>query len=174
MIGRLAITAFTKKHDAADPHSFMISQDGLQIGVFTDIGVSCEEVIRNFRLCHAVFLESNYCEEMLDGGRYPYFLKQRIRGGHGHLSNREALDLFVRYRSPYLRHIILSHLSSNNNRMELVNQLFTEKAGDVKVTVASRFRETELFALDPVPIQQRPVLLRSAVPSIKPRQLSLF
>ena len=180
-IGRLAVTAFAKTHDAADPHSFIVSQEGVNVGVLTDIGHCCTEVIRCFNLCHAVFLESNYCEDMLETGRYPYFLKNRIRGGQGHLSNREALELFIRHRNPSLTHLILSHLSSNNNRRELVEQLFTAQAGSVKIVVASRFKESEIYSIELVaPVERAKTLLTGIVAGNKfivppsPVQLSLF
>ena len=147
-IGSLSVNAFSKTHDAADPHSFVVSQAGLRIGVMTDIGNCCAEVVKHFSSCQAVFLESNYCEDMLANGRYPYFLKKRISGGQGHLSNREALDLFTRHRSQSLTHLILSHLSSNNNNRELVHNLFTEKANGVNIVVASRFRESEVYHIE--------------------------
>ncbi len=80
-IGDLEITPFVKYHDAADPHSFLISCGQARVGVFTDIGRPCGELARHFALCHAAFLETNYDTEMLDKGRYPSFLKNRIRGG---------------------------------------------------------------------------------------------
>ena len=70
-IGELSVTPFTKKHDAADPHSFIITCNNVTAGVFTDIGIACTEVINYFKQCHAVFLESNYDEELLENGRYP-------------------------------------------------------------------------------------------------------
>src|SRR5580704_977726 len=78
-IGSLLITPFSKYHDASDPHSFMISCDGIHVGVFTDIGHPCRQVVKYFKQCHAAFLESNYCEEMLEKGNYPIMLKKRIR-----------------------------------------------------------------------------------------------
>src|SRR5215218_70552 len=64
-IGDLSITAFPKAHDAADPYSFTICCNNTRVGVFTDIGFPCEHVTRQFAQCEAVFLESNYDEEML-------------------------------------------------------------------------------------------------------------
>ncbi|MEI6946359.1 MBL fold metallo-hydrolase [Paraflavisolibacter sp. H34] len=144
-IGGLSVTGFPKRHDAAEPHSFVVSGNGVTVGVFTDIGAPCEHLEAHFSQCQAVFLESNYDEEMLDKGHYPYHLKNRIRGGHGHLSNRQALQFFLQQRSPDLSHLILAHLSKENNRPELVEQLFTPHAGTTKVVVASRFEETPLF-----------------------------
>src|SRR5688572_15554960 len=94
VIGDLSITAFPKFHDAMDPYSFIITCNGIRVGVFTDIGWPCEHVIRHFSQCHAAFLESNYDEGMLQNGRYPYYLKKRISGEKGHLSNKQALELF--------------------------------------------------------------------------------
>ncbi|MES1221063.1 MAG: MBL fold metallo-hydrolase [Bacteroidota bacterium] len=150
-IGSLTVTAFTKHHDASDPHSFLVSGNEVTIGVFTDIGTGCKEVIRHFKKCHAAFLEANYCDDMLANGTYPYFLKQRISSDTGHLSNNQALDLFVKHRSRYLTHLILSHLSENNNSPKLVNKLFKEKAGETNIIVASRLKETPVYYISKKP-----------------------
>lgn len=147
-IGRLSVIPFRKHHDAIDPHSFVITQDELKIGVFTDIGACCNEVKKYFRKCDAVFLESNYCHDMLEKGRYPYYLKKRISGGKGHLSNTEALELFSKFRGQQLKYLILSHLSNNNNDAELVNRLFTAQAGSTHIVVASRHKETGVYHID--------------------------
>lgn len=115
------------------------------MGVFTDIGLPCARVIKYFKTCDAVFLEANYDEQMLANGSYPYHLKRRITGGKGHLSNNQALDLFLKYKSSTLSHLILSHLSANNNCPVLVNDLFQKHASGIKVVVASRHNETELY-----------------------------
>lgn len=144
-LGNLQVTAFPKKHDAAEPHSFIISCNGITVGVFTDIGSHCDHVINNFKNCHAAFLEANYDEEMLDKGRYPYYLKNRIRGGNGHLSNQQALDLFLAHRPEYMSHLFLSHLSKDNNDPNLVYELFQQHAGDTEIIVASRYEETAVY-----------------------------
>jgi phosphoribosyl 1,2-cyclic phosphodiesterase len=84
-IGKLTITAFPKNHDALDPQSFIINYEDLCVGVFTDIGFPCEEVIKYFKGCHAIFLETNYDHEMLTNGNYPYYLKKRIVSDKVHL-----------------------------------------------------------------------------------------
>ena len=146
-IGSLKVTAFPKLHDAAEPHSFTISYNDIKIGVFTDIGDHCENLIYHFKQCHAVFLEANYDDEMLDKGNYPYFLKRRIRGGNGHLSNQKALDLFVNHRPDFMSHLFLSHLSRENNCPDLVQRLFTEVANGVEIIVASRLQETPVYRI---------------------------
>lgn len=146
-IGGLQITAFTKLHDAAEPHSFTVAYNNVKIGVFTDIGDHCENLIYHFRQCHAVFLEANYCDEMLANGNYPYFLKRRISGGNGHLSNKKALELFVNHRSEFMSHLFLSHLSRENNCPDLVKRLFEEVANGVEIIVASRLQETPVYSI---------------------------
>lgn len=155
-IGELSVTPFKKFHDAADPHSFIISGNKINIGVFTDIGHNCKEVIRYFKQCHAVFLESNYCEDMLEKGNYPYHLKQRISSDKGHLSNTQALDLFNTYRSKHLTHLVLSHLSKNNNTPEIVDALFNKHAAATKIIVASRYAATPVMQIGITSLIERP------------------
>lgn len=143
--GELQVIAFPKQHDAADPYSFVVEHKGIRVGVFTDIGTNCEHVVNNFKECHAVFLETNYDEKMLEEGGYPFYLKKRIRGDKGHLSNDQALALFKQHRSPNLSHLLLSHLSQNNNSPTLVEELFKREAGNTYITVASRYQETGVF-----------------------------
>ncbi|MCS3799275.1 MBL fold metallo-hydrolase [Niastella sp. OAS944] len=144
-IGNLAIQAFPKFHDAAEPHSFIVNGNNVNIGVFTDIGAACDHLIMHFKHCHAAFLEANYDEEMLEKGSYLRHLKNRIRGGHGHLSNKQALDIFTQHKPAYMSHLFLSHLSRDNNSPQLVQQLFNEHAGATQIIVASRFEETAVY-----------------------------
>ena len=147
-IGDLRITAFPKHHDAADPHSFTVDFQDTKVGIFTDIGTPCEHLIHHFSQCHAAFLEANYDEDMLDRGRYPYFLKQRIRGGKGHLSNQQALNLFRQHKPAFMSHVLLSHLSKDNNCPELARDLFLPHLDRTELIVASRFGETPIFRID--------------------------
>jgi len=144
-IGELVITAFTKFHDAIEPHSFSITCRDVTVGVFTDIGQTCENLVAHFGRCHAAFLEANYDDEMLDNGGYPYHLKRRIRGGHGHLSNKQALELFLAHKPLHMSHLLLAHLSKNNNDPQLVYDLFKSNANGTEVIVASRYEETPVY-----------------------------
>lgn len=147
-IGDLKVTPFKKSHDAADPHSFMISGHGVNVGVITDIGYACKRVIKYFSKCQAVFLESNYCDNMLRNGSYPYHLQKRISSDEGHLSNAQAVELFQHYRAEDLQLLILSHLSKNNNKPELVEALFSPHAGNTKIVVASRYEASTVFSVE--------------------------
>jgi phosphoribosyl 1,2-cyclic phosphodiesterase len=150
-VGGLSITAFPKLHDAADPHSFVISGNGVNVGVFTDIGSECEHVIKNFKQCHAVFLEANYDHDMLSNGNYPIHLQNRIKSNRGHLSNEQALKIFLEHRSEHLSHLLLSHLSKDNNSPKLVHDLFTQHANNTEISIAGRDQETEVFYITGIP-----------------------
>lgn len=148
-LGGLSVVAFSKHHDAADPHSFIVKGNGVTVSVITDIGFACRQVIKYFGQSDAAFLEANYCPDMLANGSYPYHLKKRISGDDGHLSNQQALELFLHYRSPSLKLLILSHLSKNNNRPELVQELFAPHAGKTAVHIASRYEAGPVFEVRP-------------------------
>ena len=143
----LSIVGFSKFHDAADAHSFNITSNGITVGVFTDIGKVCDNFIHHFKQCNAAFLEANYDDEMLENGRYPTFLKDRIRGDHGHLSNKQALDLFVNHRPSFMSHLLLAHLSKDNNSVQLVQDLFSKIDKNIEVVVASRYEESEIYSI---------------------------
>lgn len=170
--GALNIVGFPKLHDASEPHSFIVSDEEVTVGVFTDIGAPCNNLAQYFAKCHAAFLEANYDEEMLDKGRYPYYLKKRIRGGKGHLSNKQALDFFTTHRSSFLSCLILSHLSKENNCPDLVHNLFAQHANGIEIVVASRFNETAVYK-----VSNRSAfssLVENTIENKKPLQMSLF
>lgn len=148
-VGQLSVLPFRKVHDASDPHSFMVSYQQVNVGVFTDLGTPCASLKKYFHQCHAAFLESNYCVDMLEKGNYPFHLKKRISGGKGHLSNKQALDLFVQHRGKQLSHLVLSHLSKNNNHPDLVARLFNAVRQHTQISVASRYHEMPLLTISP-------------------------
>ena len=168
IVGQLSVTAFAKHHDAVDPHSFIVRYNNITVGVFTDIGKVCKQVIHYFKQCHAAFLETNYDEALLENGRYPLHLKNRIRGGEGHLSNKQALELFTTHRPPFMTHLLLTHLSKENNTPELAAELFTKHADGTTIIVASRYEATNIFTITAEGTGE------SNSAFIKPMQLVLF
>jgi hypothetical protein len=150
----------------------MVSGNNINIGVFTDIGYPGKELVYHFKQCHAAFLETNYCEDMLERGSYPRYLKKRISGKKGHLSNTQSLVLFKKHKPKHLTHLILSHLSENNNKPGLVDELFKPYANGTKIIVASRYEETEVFHIS------SSIVVRSSRFTTRPKQhetqLSLF
>jgi phosphoribosyl 1,2-cyclic phosphodiesterase len=173
-IGSLQIIPFPKFHDAADPHSFIVKNNSIQIGIFTDIGSACEHVVNHFKQCHAAFLESNYDEDMLENGRYPYHLKNRIRNGHGHLSNNQAAELFIKHRPAFMSHLFLSHLSRNNNSPKIVKDLFNKIAGTTEIIIAPRDRETPLYQIRNMAGRMIRQSRTHRSRAVSPFQLSLF
>lgn len=167
-IGGLSVTPFPKRHDASDPFSFIVEGSGLKIGVLTDIGSACHHVIENFKQCHAAFLEANYDEGLLESGYYPYYLKERIKSDRGHLSNKQALELFVNHKPDFMSLVILSHLSKDNNCPIIVKDLFTKHAQQTQVVVASRLQETEVFHISDMFVDEIPVCTKTVI------QTSLF
>ena len=170
-IGGLCIVAFKKEHDAGDPHSFVVSSSSVKIGVITDVGIACKHVVRHFKQCHAAFLEANYDEDMLMNGSYPYHLKKRISDGKGHLSNIQALELFKKHRPPFMTHLILSHLSKNNNDPKIVSKLFHDYARGTNIIIASRYEETPVYT---VYENRTAIKFVQKLKTEKPKQLSLF
>ena len=146
-VGGLEVTSFPKYHDARDPQSFVVCYNGLCIGVFTDIGAPCEHVIKHFKACNAIFLETNYDDQMLLEGNYPVHLKHRIRSNKGHLSNKQALDLFLAHKPSFMSHVFLSHISKENNDPHLVFNLFKSHSKATEVVLTSRHNEIPVFEI---------------------------
>jgi phosphoribosyl 1,2-cyclic phosphodiesterase len=168
-IGSLVVKPFLKHHDAADPHSFTITYNNISVGVYTDIGTVCDNLIEHFKQCNAAFLEANYDDDMLENGSYPWHLKERIRGSVGHLSNKQALNLFVQHRSSNLSHLILSHLSKENNTPQLAKDLFEAHSTHTQICIADRYSAGEVFTIG---ANQTPTATKNIVS--KPRQMALF
>ena len=91
-VGDIEVTAFSLSHDAEEPMGFSFAADGAKLAVVTDTGIITEEIFSEIKDVDFLVLEANYEEEMLLTGRYPYFLKQRIKGEYGHLSNIDAAE----------------------------------------------------------------------------------
>lgn len=122
VIKNLVVETFTKCHDAVDPVGLVLSRlggssasNGARIGLITDLGRSTGLVEDRLKGCHALIMEFNYDEEMLDAGPYPLFLKRRIKGQEGHLSNQQAGDLLSAVSHDNLGLVVLAHLSETNN-----------------------------------------------------------
>jgi phosphoribosyl 1,2-cyclic phosphodiesterase len=171
-IGDLLITGFRKRHDASEPHSFVVCDGEVKVGVFTDIGAACDQLTYHFTQCHAAFLESNYDEDMLRNGGYPYHLKKRISGGYGHLSNKQALDFYTSHKPAHMSWLILAHLSKNNNCPNLVKELFSAHNLGAEVLVASRFEETPLLTIAAPTYTSTTTTGKRKV--VKPMQIAMF
>ncbi len=118
-INDLTITPFSVAHDAIDPVGFTVTDGRVKIGVVTDIGKPTALVRESLKNCDALILESNHDREMLFSGPYPAYLKQRISGGHGHLSNDQSASLLDDILHDGLRYVVLAHLSTKSNTPEM-------------------------------------------------------
>ena len=145
--GALKIHTFLKNHDAAEPCSFRIEHKGLNVGVFTDIGSPCDNVIRELNQCHALFLEANYDDAMLWAGPYPQHLKVRVAGDKGHLSNKQAFELLETHRHQELKVVFLSHLSGENNTPAMAAEAFKTMESLFEVKVTNRYAVGEVYTL---------------------------
>ncbi|HXR98080.1 MAG TPA: MBL fold metallo-hydrolase [Terriglobales bacterium] len=126
-IGDFEITPFSIPHDAADPVGFRLVSDGLAIVIVTDLGYLPENVKDCLRSLDCLIIESNHDLEMLKGGGYSWQLKQRVLSRTGHLSN-DGLGAFLQTEfDGHPRHLVLAHLSQNNNLPELA-RLSAERA----------------------------------------------
>ncbi|MFZ5648307.1 MAG: MBL fold metallo-hydrolase [Bacillota bacterium] len=118
-IGGVRVEPFKTSHDAADPVGYCFYHSTHKFVVVTDLGVVTSSVADALAYADAVVLESNHDIEMLNNGPYPYFLKQRIRGATGHLSNRDAALALAGIPRKERMHVFLAHLSQENNHPDL-------------------------------------------------------
>jgi phosphoribosyl 1,2-cyclic phosphodiesterase len=150
-VGDLTIEPFSVPHDAYEPVGFVISDGVARVGVVTDMGIPTTLVRERLRGCRVVVVESNHDEEMLLKAERPWYLKQRIMGRQGHLSNQGAAAMLAEIATPQLDHVFLAHLSSECNDPDLARKTAHDmllKAGHphVKVSVAHPDRVSEVWA----------------------------
>ena len=124
-------------HDAAQPVAYRISHGRKKVGIVTDLGTYNDYTVESLRGMNALLLEANHDVNMLQVGRYPYYLKQRILGEKGHLSNERAGQLLCELLHDGLEAVVLGHLSQENNLPELAFE-----AVRVEVTMACARRES--------------------------------
>jgi phosphoribosyl 1,2-cyclic phosphodiesterase len=148
-IGALSISSFNVPHDAADPVSFVVQSDGAKLGLIGDLGRPSPVVRERLAGSHALILESNYCPTMLKVSSYPAAIRQRIGGGHGHLSNADASKLLAHLMHDALKLVVLTHISQENNTPEEALRIVSSvvKNGQTRVHVAHQDRPTEMFEI---------------------------
>ncbi len=155
-VAGMEFTAFPVPHDSKDCVGYLVRTEHICLCLATDVGSPTEDVCQAVRQADYVVLEANYDLPMLATGRYPQYLKDRIRGGHGHLSNDETAETLARCLRSDVKHIWLCHLSEENNTPALAlstvcSQL--EKAGrkpseEFVIEALPRTRATEFYTLN--------------------------
>lgn len=156
MIGDMEVKPFRIDHDAANPVAYRIQCERKSVAVATDMGHFDQYIIDHLQGLDAILLESNHDVNMLETGPYPYYLKRRILGDHGHLSNENAGRLLNYILHDKLQKILLGHLSKENNYEELAYEtvkLEIEQgdhgyhSADFSITVAKRDLMSEIITI---------------------------
>jgi phosphoribosyl 1,2-cyclic phosphodiesterase len=147
--GDVVVQSIPTPHDGADGSVFIVEAGAKRLGIMTDLGHVFKDLISLVSSLDGVFLESNYDPDMLAAGPYPAFLKQRIRGPRGHLSNLESAQILERAAAAKrLKWACLSHLSEQNNNPETA--LRTHRgivSGGLTLYTADRYRASDIFSL---------------------------
>jgi phosphoribosyl 1,2-cyclic phosphodiesterase len=120
--GGIEITPFTVPHDASEPLQLTCTDGAAKLGVVTDLGHATAHVLAHLERCDALLLECNHDTDMLARSAYPDFLKRRVGGAYGHLSNSAAADIARSVMHQGLKHVVAAHLSVQNNKAELVQR----------------------------------------------------
>ena len=128
-IGSLEVQPYTVPHDAREPVQYRFGDGNVRLGVLTDIGHPTAHVAQVLSGCEALVLECNYDPQMLDDGPYPAWLKRRVGGKQGHLSNQQSAELLAVLDRSRLRHLVAAHLSRTNNTPALARGALVEVLG---------------------------------------------
>lgn len=143
----LTIHPMSISHDANDPLAYRVGYGNRKIAVCTDLGVYNDYTVECLKGMDAILIEANHDVNMLQVGPYPYYLKQRILGNRGHLSNENSGKLLSKILHDNMKAISLGHLSKENNlpelayeavRMEITMGDNPYNANDFNIQVAKR------------------------------------
>lgn len=132
------IEAFPVSHDAPETIGFHICAGEKRVTIATDLGYICETSARYIKAANLLVIESNYDEQMLANGRYPYYLKERIRSNHGHLGNNQTSAFLADNFSDSYSNICLAHLSKNNNTPEIALQTLRKTFSEKGISINGR------------------------------------
>ena len=152
-IGDLKINPFHIPHDAAEPCGYNIYNKDKKVSIATDIGHMEVDILKRLEGSNFLLLESNYEPSILKYSKYPYYLKKRISGPNGHLSNQEASETIIKLISSGVNNIMLGHLSKENNFPELAYKTVMEEIihnkinNDLSLCVASRLKPSNIINL---------------------------
>lgn len=146
--GHVTVETIPTPHDGADGVAFVVDDGQHRLGILTDLGHVFDGLESLIGSLDAILLESNYDRQMLAGGDYPDFLKQRISGPGGHLSNAEAAELLRAAAGSRLQWACLAHLSQDNNRPEVALRTHHRILGDrFPLHIAGRHQATDVLEI---------------------------
>jgi len=129
-VGDICIKPVPVPHDAREPIQYILSNGKVQLGILTDLGHVTPHVVSSYSKCDALLLECNYDDDMLLDGPYPRFLKDRVSGMFGHLSNRQAADLLLALDLSRLKTLVIGHISAKNNDVSLIKAAIEPLCGE--------------------------------------------
>ena len=129
-VGDICIKPVPVPHDAREPIQYILSNGKVQLGILTDLGHFTPYVVSSYSKCDALLLECNYDYDMLLDGPYPRFLKDRVSGMFGHLSNRQAADLLLALDWSRLKTLVIGHISAKNNDVSLIKAAIEPLCGE--------------------------------------------
>jgi phosphoribosyl 1,2-cyclic phosphodiesterase len=128
-VGELVVQPFTVPHDAREPLQLRCTDGARSLGVLTDLGHATPHVLAQLAGLDALLLEFNHDADLLAASAYPPFLKLRVGGNYGHLSNAAAAAIAGAVHHLGLRHVLAAHLSEQNNRPEIVRRVLADALG---------------------------------------------
>ena len=128
-LGGLQLTPFTVPHDAREPMQLSCTDGSVKLGVLTDLGHATAHVLAHLQGCDAMLLECNHDTDLLMQSVYPPFLKRRVGGEYGHLSNVAAAEIASAVMHSGFKHLVAAHLSQQNNRPELAQEALATALG---------------------------------------------
>ena len=134
-IGDLTVNPFSISHDAEDPAGFTVEHNGSKLALATDLGIATALVKTHLQGASLIYVEANHDPEMLHLGPYPWYLKQRVRSRRGHLSNQEAGELLCHVKNSTLKHVVLAHLSEENNHPQKAWETVSQMLDNPIITV---------------------------------------
>ena len=147
-VGDLQITPFTVPHDAREPLQLTCSDGATKLGVLTDLGHSTAHLLAHLAGCNALLLECNHDTDLLAQSAYPPFLKKRVGGLYGHVSNDAASAIARSIAHTGLKCLVAAHLSQQNNRPDLARLAMNEALGSrAEVVVADASVGTRWIAV---------------------------
>ena len=138
----MTVTPIPTSHDSDGSTCFRFELEDDAIGFVTDTGVITPEIHESLTGVRTLAIESNHDVTMLKKGPYPFYLKQRILGREGHLSNAQCCEELASLLHPGLEHVIAMHVSEHNNTFEL-------PASELRKTLSARGHDASVHVARP-------------------------
>lgn len=137
-IDGISVHSVEVPHDAREPTQFVFESTKERFGLLTDIGSINDVVVEHYSGCDSLFVESNHDIDMLWNGNDPEFLKHRVSGDLGHLSNQQAMEFLSRVKHTRLSNVVIGHVSQRNNNTEILQREYEHLKRELALTFATQ------------------------------------